>query len=140
MSASGGGEPAALRFRFPKALRLLDGAAFEAVYGGGRRKIVGPLDVLARPNDLDHPRLGLSVPRRVGNAVVRNRVKRMLREAFRRLQHDLPRGYDLVINVRRHEPLALPQYEQLLEKAMIALHAQWTTPTRQNDGSRSERE
>lgn len=48
------------------------------------------LRLSAARNDLGHPRLGLVVSRKVGGAVVRNRWKRLLREAFRLSQHDLP--------------------------------------------------
>ena len=51
-------------------------------------------------NGLPHPRLGLIVGRRHGGAVQRNRLKRVLREAFRLSQHDLPAGYDLVCTPR----------------------------------------
>lgn len=52
-------------------------------------------------NGLAHPRLGLSVSRKVGGAVVRNRWKRLLREAFRLSRRDLPPGVDLVIVPRQ---------------------------------------
>ena len=60
-----------------------------------------PLLVYAIPNTLGHLRIGLSVARRVGNAVARNRVKRRLREAFRLNRHGGP-GYDLLVVVRPH--------------------------------------
>ena len=60
--------------------------------------------VYACENELDRPRLGLSVSRKVGGAVVRNRWKRMLREAFRLSKADLPRAADLVVIPRRSEP------------------------------------
>ncbi|TVQ52397.1 MAG: ribonuclease P protein component [Phycisphaerales bacterium] len=105
-------------FRFPRRLRLTRPSEFEAVLNANVRVRSGPLFIGALPNDRDHPRLGLIVSRRVGNAVVRNRVKRQLREAFRLSQHDLPTGYDLVVSVRAHEPLTSDVYRtHLLETA-----------------------
>jgi ribonuclease P protein component len=116
------------RYRFTHAHRLHGAPAFSAVFAARARKVVGPLVVHAKPNDLHHPRLGLSVPRRVGNAVVRNRIKRLLREAFRLLQHDFPHGYDVVVAVRPSEPSATPtlaDYQRMLFNALRSLHLQW---------------
>ena len=66
--------------------------------------------------------LGLSVAARVGTAPRRNRIKRLLREAFRLMQHDFPRPYDLVIVVRPHEPLILAEYQRILRALMVKLH------------------
>ena len=52
------------------------------------------------PNGLAHPRLGLIVGRKHGNSPQRNRIKRLLREAFRLMQHELPAGFDLVCTPR----------------------------------------
>jgi ribonuclease P protein component len=52
------------------------------------------------PNALGHCRLGLTVTRKAGPSVTRNRIKRALREAFRRNRHKLDRPMDLVINGR----------------------------------------
>jgi ribonuclease P protein component len=98
---------------------------FEAVYAGKVRESRGPLSVFALPNSLGHPRLGLAVPRRVGTAPKRNRIKRLLREAFRLLQHDWPRGYDLVINVRPHETAMLADYQRMLSAMLVKLHKTW---------------
>jgi len=101
-------------------------AEFSAVYEARVRESRGPLTVYARPNDLPHPRLGLSVSRKVGTAVRRNRIKRRVREAFRLLQHDLPQGYDLLVVVRPHEPLLLADYQKLLSAMLVKLHNTWT--------------
>ncbi|MFQ6110439.1 MAG: ribonuclease P protein component [Nitrospinota bacterium] len=65
------------------------------------RKIVGPSFLLfIRPNELGETRLGIRVPRKMGGAVIRNRMRRLLREAFRRNQRNLPQGLDIVAVAR----------------------------------------
>src|SRR5688572_1553753 len=94
-------------YPFARRHRLTHARQFQAVYEAKTRQSRGPLTIFALPNALPHPRLGLSVGRKVGIAPKRNRIKRLLREAFRMLQHDWPAGYDVVINVRPHDVLLL---------------------------------
>lgn len=113
------------RYTLGRSRRLTHAREFSAVYNARCRKAAGPLVIHGRPNGLDHPRLGLSVGRRVGTAVKRNRIKRLVREAFRRLQHDFPRGYDVIVVVRPHEVLNLAAYQDLIHKTLRQVHREW---------------
>lgn len=110
------------RFTFRHRQRLHGRLAFAEVFAARLRKTAGPIVVCARPNGLGYFRLGLSVSRRVGGAVVRNRIKRRLREAFRLGQHDWPGGYDIVVVVRPHEPANPAEYQRLLLNAVQRIH------------------
>jgi ribonuclease P protein component len=99
--------------RGPKRRRLSRSAEFERVYRQGRSKGNRFLVLYAFPREdagEDGPRLGLSVGRRVGGAVDRTRVKRVLREAFWEEATRLPLGSDYVV-VARPEALALAERE-----------------------------
>lgn len=86
---------------FPHTHRVVRGADYRAIYNEGNR-IQGDRFVLFwRENSLDHHRLGITVSRKVGNAVVRNRIKRLFREVFRRSCAEIPHHYDFIVNARR---------------------------------------
>lgn len=111
------------RLLFRRSQRLAHALQFQAVYAGKCSIQSGPLRVHARLNG-ETPsitRLGLSVGRRVGPAVTRNRVKRLLREAFRLSQRELPLGIDLVIVVHPHDKPELAAYTNHLKTAAATL-------------------
>lgn len=97
----------------------------------------GPLVIFAKPNGLASARLGLSVGRRVGMAVTRARIKRLLRESFRLERAGLPGGLDLVINVRPHKAKGLGEYRQLLAEAWASLARAAQVPGNTGAGDRS---
>jgi ribonuclease P protein component len=85
--------------RLGKAARVLRRGEFLAVQQGGRRVVAGDLLVLALETGGGRARIGITVSSRIGNAVVRNRVKRWVREAFRAVAAELP-PVDLVVIAR----------------------------------------
>lgn len=89
------------RSGFPKQVRLRKQAEFDRVYGERAYAADDVLVMNGCRNELDHTRIGLSLSRKVGNAVVRNQWKRLIREAFRTQQDDLPRDLDIVVRPRR---------------------------------------
>lgn len=113
--------------RFPKAVRLRSSAQFARVYNAniyaaddclvmqGTKNDLTPGDPLTENDCLT--RIGLSVSRKVGNAVVRNKWKRLIREAFRVQKFDFPQGIDLVVRPRKG---AEPDF-QAIKKSLMGL-------------------
>ncbi|MBK7949798.1 MAG: ribonuclease P protein component [Deltaproteobacteria bacterium] len=102
------------RFRFRPADRLLDRRDFDRVLGGGRRRSSPDLVVVTSVPGLRgrlrepagsegslRSRIGLTVGRKAGSSVERNRFKRRVREWFRQHRHDLETPLDIVVIARR---------------------------------------
>ncbi len=106
--------------RFPKSLRLVSQLDFDHVFKEGVVASDSVLVVHAARGKQAWTRIGLSVSKRVGNSPVRNRWKRLIREAFRRQKSDMPIGIDMVIRPKRG---AVPDYE-LIFKALLKLALQ----------------
>ena len=100
------------RLRFPKSARVLKSAEFRTIYQEGS-KFVGPLFAAfyRRAESGRAPRVGFTTPRAIGKAVVRNRIKRRLREAVRLQMDEMGAGWDVVFNPRRSVLKA--EFEQL---------------------------
>jgi ribonuclease P protein component len=90
-------QPSQQRLRFGAELRLRSKLQFDAIYASGRRLDDRFFGVRVRPNGLGHPRVGLAVAvKTAGNAVSRNRLRRLVRESFRLAQDELP-AVDIVV-------------------------------------------
>lgn len=87
--------------RYRPANRIRHQTDFDRVFQARFYAADSVLVVQACANGLARTRLGLSVSRRVGNAVLRNRWKRLIREVFRLHRTTLPTGLDLVVRPRR---------------------------------------
>jgi ribonuclease P protein component len=102
------------RFRPHEHLRRP--ADFEAVYDRRRSAADATLVVYVRENGLPHSRVGLSVSKKFGTAVRRNRIRRLLREAYRLEKADLPTGYDFVLIPRPQDDYSLEPFRHSLAK------------------------
>jgi ribonuclease P protein component len=81
-------------------LKLKNSAEFQSVYKGGAKKVSRSFVVFMLANGLDHSRVGLTTPRKIGVAVARNRIRRRVREILRAAGSAVPRGVDIVVNPR----------------------------------------
>lgn len=107
-----------MRYTFPRRMRIQRKIDYDRVFARKNSVSDGWLILYACENALTYPRLGLSVSRKLGNAVTRNRYKRLLREAFRLSQHQLPVGVDLVLIPKPRQQI--PTFDEL-KKSLLTL-------------------
>jgi ribonuclease P protein component len=84
-----------------KDYRLRRKHEFAQVFAQAKKRHGPHLLFLARENGSGHSRIGLTVSRKVGGAVERNRIKRLLRDSFRRIKQDIHPSLDLVVIARK---------------------------------------
>jgi len=101
-----------------RRVRLRRASDVRRVYDEGRSWVHPLLVLVARPNGLDFSRVGVTASRNVGNAVARNRAKRLLREAARHLYHQFEAGWDVMLVARAG---ILKVKEPQVEEALASL-------------------
>ena len=87
------------QYSFPKKKRLVTNRQFGAVLSGNLCVSDGLLRLYMAENDCGYARLGVSVGKSCGNAVTRNRLKRLLREAFRQNYDRIAAGFDYLVMI-----------------------------------------
>ena len=83
---------------FPREARLVRKSEFDAAYRAGKRRSSSHFTVFFRANEQPQSRFGFSIKKTLGGAVVRNRIRRRLREMVRCHRLEIPAGWDIVIH------------------------------------------
>ncbi|MGA2430705.1 MAG: ribonuclease P protein component [Candidatus Acidiferrum sp.] len=86
---------------FPRTARLVRRGEFDAVYRTGKRRSNSHFTVFFRANQLPESRFGFSIKKALGGAVVRNRIRRRVREIVRCHRQEIPAGWDIVIHPKK---------------------------------------
>jgi len=107
--------------RFSRGYRIVRHEDFQRTLDAGARVADRRMTLWGRENGLDVTRLGLIVGRKHGNAVRRNRIKRLLREAFRHVREELPASLDLACAPRVGSALTLRGCEDSFRRLAVQL-------------------
>ncbi len=91
-------------YRFPKQARISLTGDFERIWKTGRRVRMGSLEARYEPGE--RPQIGIAINRQTGGAVVRNRLKRWIREHFRTHPQRFQGGWKVILVVRKDLPRA----------------------------------
>jgi ribonuclease P protein component len=122
-------------FAFTKSQHLRSKADFERVYDLKCKAADGVLLIFVARNETHVTRIGLSVSKKHGGAIVRNRLKRLLREAFRLTQHQIPTGLDLIAIPLAKEKASLAAYQESLVKVTRRLMRRLDSAANANETS-----
>jgi ribonuclease P protein component len=111
------------RYLFPKSRHLRSPLDFARVYEPKQRAGDEHLLIFGAPRPDGGPtRVGFSISKKNGNSPQRHRIRRLLREAFRLSQHEIPDGLDLILIPRPGSGSTLVDYEQSLVRLSQKLH------------------
>jgi ribonuclease P protein component len=92
------GQPVSESFTFPREARLVRKSEFDAVYRAGKRRSNSHYTIFVRANQLPVSRFGFSIKKALGGAVLRNRIRRRLREIVRGHRREMAVGWDIVVH------------------------------------------
>ena len=120
---------------FPKTALLRSSTNFERVYALKCKAADGVLLLFLARNDAATTRIGLSVSKKHGGAVVRNRLKRLLREAFRLERASLPGGLDLIAIPLAADRASLAAYRASIAGLVRRLVKRLDLPSRPQDST-----
>jgi ribonuclease P protein component len=100
---------------YQRAERVTNKSRYRIIYEQGVWKSSRFFTMITCGNPTDVKRLGTTVTKKVGNAVVRNRLKRLIREFFRRNKDVFPAGHDVVVMAKKNiPPLTYPEAQKEL--------------------------
>ncbi|MBC8586711.1 ribonuclease P protein component [Paratissierella segnis] len=99
-----------------KKYRLRKNIEFKRVYNKGKNYWNGDLTLYVKKNGLRETRLGITITKKIGNAVVRNKIRRRIKEIYRLNHHRVKNGYDLIF-IPKKNVVGLSYKE--LEKSLI---------------------
>lgn len=112
--------PAPKEFSFTKDERLLKRVEFLYVTGDGKKFLTRSFIIFVKPNSLAFSRIGITASRKVGGAVKRNRVKRLVREFFRLNKTRIKKGIDIVVIAKREAVgKGFAEVSRELEKVLV---------------------
>lgn len=122
--------------RYPESLRLKRRAEFRRVQTRGRRVHTPHFLIILHPRPDEGQKLGITVTKKVGTAVQRNRVKRLVREVFRQNRECFPIGADVVVIAKRGAPQLdfatvkdeLLRVERVLKAALVRARREGSPP------------
>jgi ribonuclease P protein component len=123
---------------FTKRERIRGKSDFERLRRSGKKFTDGIFLAVILTNDVGLSRLGIAVPKRVGNAVTRNRIKRLIRETFRLNRESIGASIDLLVVVRRPpDILTLGEFQHrilcLVARYRAVGNSERSTPSRRLD-------
>ena len=104
------------RLEFPRDTRLVRRGEFDAVYRTGKRRSSSHFTVFFRANQMPQSRFGFSIKKALGGAVVRNRMRRRMREIVRCHRQEIPAGWDIVIHPK--SKVARTEFVQLTQELL----------------------